>query len=76
MKFLGGCPLIKMTIIIADMKWIPFDYLRRFMKVKPKNQKEGNHENFAIISTFKPSFIYESLAYFYYRQMAVFFCLP
>jgi hypothetical protein len=45
MKFLGGCPPIKLTKIIADMKWIPYDYLRRFIIVKPKNQKEVNHEN-------------------------------
>ena len=45
MKFLGGCPPIKLTKIIADMKWIQYDYLRRFMIVNPKNQKEVNHEN-------------------------------
>ena len=45
MKFLGGCPPIKLTKIIADMKWIPCDYLRRFIIVKPKKEKEVNHEN-------------------------------
>jgi hypothetical protein len=45
MKFLGGCPPIKLTKIIADMIWIHYDYRRRFMIVKPKNQKEVNHEN-------------------------------
>ena len=45
MKFLGGCPPIKLIKIIADMKWIHYDYLRRFIIVKPKNQKEVNHEN-------------------------------
>jgi len=46
MKFLGRCPPIKLTKIIADMIWIHYAYLRRFMNVKPKNQKEVNHENF------------------------------
>ncbi len=36
MKFLGGCPPIKLTKIIADMKWIYYAYLRPFMIVKPK----------------------------------------
>ena len=45
MKFLDGCPPIKLTKIIADMKWIHYDYLRRSIIVKPKNQKEVNHEN-------------------------------
>ena len=36
MKFLGGCPPIKLTKIIADMRWIHYAYLRRFMNVKPK----------------------------------------
>jgi len=40
MNFLGGCPTIKLTKIIADMKWIHYAYLRRFMNVKPKNQRE------------------------------------
>ena len=47
MNFLGGCPTSKLTQIIADMKWIHYAYLRRFMIVKPKNQKEVNHENLA-----------------------------
>ena len=46
MKFLGGCPPIKQAKIIADMIWIHYAYLRRFMNVKPENQKEVNHENF------------------------------
>ena len=50
MNFLGGCPTIKLTKIIADMKWIHYAYLRRFMIVKPKNQKKVNHEN---LSSFK-----------------------
>jgi hypothetical protein len=45
MKFLDGCPPIKLTKIIADMKRIHYDYLRRFIIVKSKNQKEVNHEN-------------------------------
>ena len=45
MKFLGECPPTKLIKIIADMKWIHYAYLRRFMNVKPKNQKEVNHEN-------------------------------
>jgi len=47
MNFLGGCPTIKLARIIADMKWIHYAYLRRFMIVKPKNPKEVNHENLA-----------------------------
>jgi hypothetical protein len=47
MKFLGGCPPIKLTKIIADMKWIHYAYRRPFMNVKPKNQKEVHHENFS-----------------------------
>jgi hypothetical protein len=47
MNFLGGCPTIKLAKIIADTKWIHYAYLRRFMNVKPKNQKEVNHENLA-----------------------------
>ncbi len=47
MKFLGGCPPIKVTRINADMKWIHYAYLRPFKNVKPKNQKEVNHENFS-----------------------------
>ena len=39
MKFLGGCPPIKLTKIIADMKWIPYDYLMRFIIVKPKTKR-------------------------------------
>ena len=45
MKFLGECPPIKLTKIIADMKWIHYAYLRPFMNVKSKTQKEVNHEN-------------------------------
>ena len=45
MKFLGECPPIKLTKIIADMKWLHYAYLRPFKNVKPKNQKEVNHEN-------------------------------
>ena len=45
MKFFSGCSPIKLTKIIADMKWIHYDYLRWFSIVKPKNQKEVNHEN-------------------------------
>jgi|GEM_PF-1481127 len=47
MNFLGGCPTIKLTQIIADIKWMHYAYLRRFMIVKPKNQKDVNHENLA-----------------------------
>ena len=43
----GGWPTIKLTKIIADTMWIHYAYLRRFMIVKPKNQKEVNHENLA-----------------------------
>jgi len=43
--FFGGCPAIKLIKIIADTIWIHYAYLRRFMNVKPKNQKEVNHEN-------------------------------
>jgi hypothetical protein len=46
MKFIGGCPTTKMTKFIADMKRIYYAYLRLFMNVKPKNQKEVNHESF------------------------------
>ena len=45
MKFLGECAPIKLTQIIADTIWIHYAYRRRFMIVKPKNQKEVNHEN-------------------------------
>ena len=45
MKILCGYPSIKLTKIIADMKWIHYAYLRPFKNVKPKNQKEVNHEN-------------------------------
>ncbi len=45
MKFLSGSPPSKQTKIIADMKWIHYAYLRRFIIVKLKNQKEVNHEN-------------------------------
>jgi hypothetical protein len=44
MIFLGGCPTIKLAKIIADMKWIHYAYLRRFMNVKPKNQREVHHK--------------------------------
>jgi len=47
MNFFSGCPTTKPTKIIADMQWIHYAYLRRFMIVKPKNQKEVNHENFS-----------------------------
>jgi hypothetical protein len=47
MNFIGGCPTIKLTQFIADMRWIHYAYLRRFMIVKPINQKEVNHENLA-----------------------------
>ena len=47
MKLLDECPPIKPTKIIADMKWIHYAYLRPFKNVKPKNQKEVNHENFS-----------------------------
>ena len=46
MKFLGECPPTKLIKIISDMKRIHYAYLRRFMNVKPKSQKEVNHENF------------------------------
>ena len=39
MKFLGGCPPIKLTKIIADMKWIHYAYRRPFMNVKPKTKR-------------------------------------
>ena len=45
MKFLGGCPPIKLTKIIADTIWIHYAYPRPFKNDKPKNQKEVNHEN-------------------------------
>ena len=45
MKFLGECPTIKLAKIIADTKWIHHAYPRRFVNVKPKNQKVVNHEN-------------------------------
>jgi hypothetical protein len=47
MKFLGECPPIKLTKIIADTIWIHYAYPRPFMNVKSKNQKEVNHENFS-----------------------------
>jgi hypothetical protein len=47
MNFFGGCPTIKLTKIIADTKWTHYAYLRRFMNVKPKNQREVHHENFS-----------------------------
>ena len=47
MKFLVECAPIKPTKIIADMKWIHYAYPRRFMIVKPKSQKEVNHESFS-----------------------------
>ena len=43
----GGWPTIKLTKIIADTMWIHYAYLRQFMTVKLKNQKEVNHENFS-----------------------------
>ena len=45
MKFPGECPSIKLTKIIADTIWIHYAYLRPLKNVKPKNQKEVNHEN-------------------------------
>ena len=45
--FFCGCPTIKLTKIIADTIWIHYAYLRRFMNVKLKTQKEVNHENFS-----------------------------
>ena len=47
MIFLGRCPTIKLTKIIADTKWIHYAYLRRIMNVKSKNSKEVHHENFS-----------------------------
>ncbi len=47
MKFLRECVPIKLTKIIADMKWIYYAYLRPFKNVKPKNQKQVHHENFS-----------------------------
>jgi hypothetical protein len=43
--YFGKCPTIKRPKIIADMKWVHYAYLRRFINVKPKNQKEVNYEN-------------------------------
>jgi len=43
--FFIGLPNIKLAKIIADTIWIHYAYLRRFMNVKPKTQKEVNHEN-------------------------------
>ena len=45
MNFLVDASAIKLTQIIADTEYIHYLYLRRFMDVKPKNQKEVNHEN-------------------------------
>ena len=47
MKFPGECPSIKLTKIIADTIWIHYAYLRPLKNVKPKSQKEVNHENFS-----------------------------
>ena len=44
MKFFGRCSPIKLTKIIADMTWVHYDYPRRFIIVKPKNQEEVNHK--------------------------------
>jgi len=43
--FFHGCSTIKLTKIIADTIWIHYAYPGPFMIVKPKNQKEVNHEN-------------------------------
>jgi hypothetical protein len=43
--YFGKCPTIKLTKIIADTIWIHYAYRRQFMIVKPKNQREVNHEN-------------------------------
>jgi len=40
-----GCPTSKLAKIIADAIWIHYAYLRQFMNVKSKNQKEVYHEN-------------------------------
>jgi hypothetical protein len=45
MIFFTGWPTIKRPKIIADMKWIHYASLWWFITVKPKNQKEGSHEN-------------------------------
>ena len=45
MNILGECRTIKQIKIIADTIWIHYAYLRRFINVKPKNQKEAPHEN-------------------------------
>ncbi len=45
MNSIGGWSSVKLTKIIVDTEWIPYVYLRRFIYVKPKNQKEVNHEN-------------------------------
>ena len=45
MNFLGGCPTIKLTEIISDMKWIHYAYPGRFMNVNPKT-KGGSPRKF------------------------------
>ena len=45
MNFLTDDPPIKLSRFIEDTEYIHYLYPRRLMDVKPKNQKEVNHEN-------------------------------